>query len=230
MTANNRGIPLAALLLAFVLTPRADATLTKTATFDDKVSHAAGIVLGRVVSQESKWDAGHRWILTYTTFRIEKSFKGLDAQQEITIVTPGGQVGDVNQDTAGVPEFVRGSDHVLFVRNSEAGPTVLYFDQGAYDVARNGSERLIVPVESDAVQIDSQRGMAVPAETPRTIAEFERAVRVSERRNAFNRMEVIKRQQQAQQPSAGGTFARYKYLIALALLGAAIATWQLLRR
>ena len=230
MTTNNRAIALAVLLLAVLATPKAGATLTKAATFDEKVANSAAIVLGHVVKTEARWDDQHRWILTYTTFQIEKSYKGLDGQQEITIVTPGGRVGDVNQDTVGVPDFAAGSDNVLFVRNSSAGPTVLYFDQGAYNVAKNGSERVVQPVASDAVSIDTQRGIAVAAEEPRTLQEFEHAVRDSERRAIFNRMELIKRQQQMQQPSLSSTLARYKYLVMLALLGVAIASWQLIRR
>lgn len=229
MTTNNRAISLAVVLTALLVTPKAGATLTKAATFDEKVSNSAAIVLGHVVRQESKWDDQHRWILTYTTFRIEKSYKGLEGQQEITIVTPGGRVGDVNQDTVGVPDFAADSDKVLFVRNSSAGPTVLYFDQGAYDVAKSGSERVVEPVASDAVTIDTQRGIAVAAEEPRTLQQFEHAVRDSERRATFNRMEMIRRQQQAQ-ASLSGTLARYKYLVILALAGIAIATWQLIRR
>lgn len=230
MTTNNRAIALAVLLVAVLLSPRADATLTKAATFDEKVSNSAAIVLGHVVRKESRWDDQHRWILTYTTFRIEKSYKGLEGQQQITIVTPGGRVGDVNQDTSGVPDFAPDTDNVLFVRNSSAGPTVLYFDQGAYDVAKNGSNRVVQPVASDSVSIDTQRGIAVAAEEPRTLDEFERAVRESERRITFNRMEIIKRQQKMQQPSLTGTLARYKYLVIIALLGIAIASWQLIRR
>ena len=230
MTTNNRAISLAGLLLALVVMPRAGATLTKAATFDEKVSNSAAIVLGHVVRQESKWDDQHRWILTYTTLQIEKAFKGVPGQQEITIVTPGGRVGDVNQATVGVPDFAEGTDHVLFVRNSSVGPTVLYFDQGAYDVAKNGSERVVQPVASDAVQIDTQRGMAVAAEEPRTLPEFERAVQASERRAGVNRMEMIRRQQQALQPSLGATLSRYKYLVAIALLGIALASWQFIRR
>jgi hypothetical protein len=226
MTTNNRAIPLAGLLLALVVSPRLGATLTKAATFDEKVANSAAIVLGHVVKKDSKWDDQHRYILTYTTFKIEKSYKGLDGQQEITVVTPGGQVGDVLQDTSGVPDFVEGSDRVVFVRNSSAGPTVLYFDQGAYDVAKG----VVQPVASDAVLLDTQRGMAVAAEEPRTLQQFERAVQDSQRRATFNRMEMIRRQQQVQQPSIGATLARYKYLIVLALLGIAVATWQLLRR
>ncbi len=231
MTTNKRTIPLAAVLLALVAIPRAEATLTKAATFDEKVSNAAAIVLGHAVKKETKWDAQHRWILTYTTFQIEKAYKGLPGQQEITIVTPGGEVGGVHQETSGVPDFVEGADNVLFIRNSSAGPTVLYFDQGAYAVAKSGSQRVVQPVASDAVSIDMQRGMAVTPEEPRTLDQFEHAVRDSEHRTAFNRMEVIKRQQQAQQqPSVTSTVVRYKYLVLLALAGIAVATWHLLRR
>lgn len=230
MTTNNRAIALAVLLLAVLITPQAGATLTKAATFDEKVANSAAIVLGHVVRKEARWDDQHRWILTYTTFQIEKSYKGLDGQQEITIVTPGGRVGDVNQETIGVPEFAAGTDNVLFVRNSSAGPTVLYFDQGAYDVAKNGRDRVVQPVASDAVSIDTQRGLAVAAEQPRTLQEFEHAVRDSERRAIFNRMEMMRRQQQIQQPTLTSTLLRYKYLVMLALLGVAIATWQLIRR
>lgn len=232
MTSNNRSIALAALLAALVVTPRAEATLMQAATFDEKVSNAAAIVLGRVVKKESKWDAGHRWILTYTTFRIEKSFKGVPSQQEITVVTPGGDVGDIHQDSIGVPEFAPGSDNVVFIRNSEAGPTVLYFDQGAYDVAKSGNDRVVRPVATDAVQVDTQRGVAVASEEPRTVQEFEQAIRGAEKRVIFNRMELIKRQQQDAETakSFSATLLRYKWLVGLALLGAAVATWQLLRR
>jgi hypothetical protein len=230
MTTNNRAIALAGLLLALVVTPRAGATLMKAATFDEKVSNSAAIVLGHVVKKETRWDDQHRWILTYTTFQIEKAYKGVPGQQEITIVTPGGRVGTVIQDTSGVPDFAEGTDRVLFIRNSSAGPTVLYFDQGAYEVAKNGSERIIQPVASDAVTIDTQRGMAVAAEEPRTLQQFERAVQDSQRRAIVNRMEMIKRQQQVTQPSFSATLARYKYLIILALLGIAVASWHLLRR
>lgn len=231
MTTNKRAIPLAALVLALAAIPSAEATLTKAATFDDKVSNAAAIVLGHAVKKETRWDAEHRWILTYTTFQIEKAYKGLPGQNEITIVTPGGEVDGVHQETSGVPDFVKGADNVVFIRNSSAGPTVLYFDQGAYDVARSGGRRIVQPVATDAVSIDTQRGMAVTPEEPRTLDQFETAVRDSEHRTAFNRMEVMKGQKQArQEPPVTSTVSRYRYLILVALAGIAFATWHLLRR
>lgn len=230
MTTNKRAVSLAAaVVFALTMTPSAHATLTKSATFDDKVENAAAIILGHPVKQDARWDSQHRWILTYTTFHIEKSYKGLDGQQEITVVTPGGTVGDVHQETSGVPDFPRDKDAVVFIRNSSAGPTVLYFDQGAYDVVKDGHETLVTPFATDAVSIDTQRGMAVAAEAPRTLDQFASAVKDSERRTAFNRMELIKRQRHPQS-TIGATFAKYKYLVILALLGIAFATWQLIRR
>jgi hypothetical protein len=226
MTSNNRSIALGVLFAFALLAPRAEATLMKAATFDEKVENAAAIVYGTAVKKETRWDAARRWILTYTTFRIEKSYKGL-AAGEITIVTPGGQIGELHQETIGVPDFAVGSNKVLFIRNSSQGPTVLYFDQGAYEVDK---DRIVRPVASDAVTIDTQRGMAVSAEEPRTLQQFERDVRDSEQRRAIkNRMEMIKRQPQ-EPPSLWSAIVRNKYLIALAIAGVALATWQYLRR
>ena len=232
MAANNRWLSLAAVTLALAFLPRANATLMKAATFDDKVENAASIILGTVVKQESRWDDAHRWILTYTTFRIDKAIKGVSpALNEMTIVTPGGTVGDDHQDTIGVPTFATGSEHVLFIKNTKVGPTVLYFDLGAYDVETNDhGDRVIKPVSTDAVTIDTQRGMAVAPESPRTLDQFERDVRDSERRAVMNRMELVRKQQEAVTPSLWSLLARNKLIVLLALAGAAIATWQYMRR
>jgi len=232
MSSNNRLLPLAAVMLALAIVPRAEATLMRAATFDQKVENAASIILGTAVKKEARWDEAHRWILTYTTFRVEEAIKGgAPAQTEMTLVTHGGTVGDDHQETVGIPDFELGSEHVLFIKQTKLGPTVLYFDQGAYDVEKNDrGDRVIKPVASDAVEIDTQRGMAVTPESPRSLDDFERGVRESERRAVMNRMELIKKQREAAQPSLWSTFARNKFLVLLALAGAAIATWQFLRR
>jgi hypothetical protein len=230
MAAPNKS-SLAALLLAgtaVLAASPASATLTQSATFDEKVENAAAIVIGKCVKTEAKWDPSKRWILTYSTFKVEKSLKG-NAGAEVTVVTPGGNVGGIYQDTIGVPEFREGEESVVFVKNSSAGPTVLYFDQGAYEVKQADGERIVVPVESDAIRVDDQRGVAVPEEGPRSLRQFESAVRESQRRASFNRMEMIRKQQQPQ-PSFLQTVARYKYILLAAFLGLALATIHLLRR
>lgn len=229
MSAHLPRLPLIlALALAFVPVT-AEATIAKAMKFDDKVENAAAIVMGRVVAQRSEWDAARNWILTYSTFQIEKTLKGMPAQQ-ITIVTPGGQVGDIAQDVVGVPRFAEGEEHVVFVRNSQAGPTVLYLDQGAYRVEKNDrGDRIVTPLVSSAVLVDSQRGIAVAPERPRALSEFENTVRDSVRRREILRMKLLE-QQKREEASVWNQIKNNKTLVALALIGAILATWQLVRR
>jgi hypothetical protein len=226
MTALRNAVALAAALALLPIC--AEATVSRAISFDDKVTNAASIILGKCVRQESRWDDAQRWILTYSTFEVERAIKGLPARQ-ITIVTPGGSVGSIHQDTIGVPKFTVGDEHIVFVRNTAVGPSVLYFDQGAYAVAREGSERIVKPVVSAAVLVDSQRGMAVAPESPRTLREFEASVRDTVRRKEAMRMEMVEREKR-EQASLVNVLRRNKMLVLLALAGAVLATWQLVKR
>lgn len=231
MTPNNRILSIVATTALLAAAPAAHATLAVAAPFDQKVENAATIVLGKCVKTESRMDPTGRWILTYSTFQVEKSIKG-EAGTQVTVVTPGGQIGTTRQETIGIPQFHEGDENVLFVKNSEAGPTVLYFDQGAYDVTIDShGDKIIAPVPSTLVKIDTQRGVAVPSELPRSLnafqADVQEAMFNARRRHIENEMIAAKRHQQA---SLGSVLSRYKFVIAAALLGAAFATWQLLRR
>ena len=232
MTANNRILGLAATAALLASAPAAHATLAVAAPFEQKVDQAASIIVGKCVKTESRQDPSGRWILTYSTFQVEKSMKGALPGTEITVVTPGGRVGSTKQDTIGIPEFREGDENVLFIKNSESGPTVLYFDQGAYDVTTNDrGDKLVAPVQSTLVKIDTQRGMAVPDELPRTLDDFAKNVddtmAVAHRHHMEYDMLQARRHSQT---SIASVLLRYKYLIAIAVLGAALATWQLLRR
>lgn len=232
MTANNRwSVPLF-LASALVIAPvAAEATISRAVSFDEKVERATAIVVGTCVRQESRWDDTHRWILTYSTFEVEKLLKGSMPLRELTIVTPGGEVGGLHQDTIGVPDFQKGDERVLFVKNTDAGPTVLFFDQGAYAVEKDGrGDRIVTPVASEAVYVDTQRGGSlVRSEGARSLRDFEGAVRESNRRREAIRMEMVEKKQQ-EQASIGNVLKRNAGLVALALIGALLATWQLMKR
>jgi hypothetical protein len=228
MATNNQRTALAfAAVLA--LTPiTAEATISRAVKFDEKVDRAASIIVGRLVSQESNWDANRQRILTYSKFQVEKTLKG-SAAKEITIVTPGGTVGDIAQDYVGVPRFRTGDENVVFVRNTTLGPTVLYFDQGAYRVDKDGEERIVTPLVSSAVLVDVQNGMAVTPESPRLLRDFEGSVRESINRRETNRMRMIE-QKKREEATLWSQVKRNKVLVIVALLGALLATWQLVKR
>ena len=228
MTANNPRVPLALAALLCLLPLTAEATLSEAKSFDEKVENAASIVVGRCVAKESRWDDARRWILTYNKFEVEKAIKGFPVR-ELTVVTPGGTVGSIQQDAVGVPKFEIGDERVLFVRNTQAGPTVLYFEQGAYRLVREGNERLVVPTVSSAVLIDAQAGKAVLPEEPRTLREFEGRVRQSIAKREAIRMDMVEKQKK-EQASILRTLQRNKALVFLALIGAIVATWQLVKR
>lgn len=228
MTANNPRLSLALAALLCLLPLSAEATLSEAKSFDEKVENAASIVVGRCVAKESRWDDARRWILTYNKFQVEKALKGFPVQ-ELTIVTPGGVVGDVQQDAVGIPRFEIGDERVLFVRNTQAGPTVLYFEQGAYQLVRQGSERLVLPTVSSAVLIDTQAGKAVLPEQARTLREFEGLVRQTIQRREAIKMEMIEKRKK-QEASIVRVLQRNLALVILALVGAVLATWQLVKR
>jgi hypothetical protein len=230
MTPNNRFAALA--LATFLAVPAAHAAIAVAASFDDKVDNAAAIILGRCIRTESKMDPSGKWIVTYSTFAVEKSFKG-GAAGEVTIVTPGGKVGSLNQSTVGVPDFREGDEHVLFVKNTKAGPTVLYFDQGTYDVRTDAhGERVIAQAPTNLVVMDTQRGMAVtPSDEPRTVRQFETAVRESLRTALDRKQKMAATPAVEPRPSTfADSFGKNKLLIALALAGLALAGWQLFKR
>ena len=221
-------VPLMTLLL-LLFPVRAGATIARAVTFDEKVENAASIVLGKCIRQETRWDDAKKWILTYSTFQVEKAYKGGSTGQ-ITIVTPGGRVDDVAQEVIGMPRFQEGEDHVLFVRNSQVGPTVLYLEQGAYRVeAGERGERRVQPLVSNAVLVDSQRGVAVAPERPRSLREFETTVTQTVARGRQQQMELAARKKQ-EESSLWNQLRRNSPLVLLALVGAALATWQLMKR
>lgn len=229
MTPNNRLAALALATLLFV--PAAHAAIAAAASFDEKVDNAAAIILGRCIRTESRMDPTGRWIVTYSTFAVEKSLKG-GAVGELTIVTPGGTVGSLHQSTVGVPAFREGDEHVVFVKNTSIGPTVLYFDQGTYDVRTDGhGERVVAPVPTNLVTIDTQRGMAVANDEPRTLRQFESAVRESMRTAGERRQKMAATPPLKPRPATFmQNLGKNKLLIAIALVGIALAAWQLRRR
>jgi len=208
----------------------AHATIQRAVAFDDKVDQAVAIVLGKVVRTHSQWDPSHRWILTYSTFAVEQTMKGT-APPEVTVVTPGGTVGDVVQSTIGIRPFHEGDENVIFVKNTTAGPTVLYFDQGAYDVTDDHGEKMVAPVATDAVKVDTQRGAVVEPEHTRTLRDFARDVHDSMERTRANKMALVRDQQRQkqQQASLTETLSKYKLLVALALIGTLLATSHFFR-
>src|SRR5262245_59107706 len=68
------------------------ATTVQHLSFDDLISKADMIVVGRVVDSQPSWTKDGKLILTQTTLQVQEPLKGTPAKT-ITVTTIGGQIG-----------------------------------------------------------------------------------------------------------------------------------------
>jgi hypothetical protein len=116
---------------------------------------------------------------------------------------------------------------------TKAGPTVLYFDQGTYDVHTERGQKIITPASSKLMKVDATGKAVTEGEPPRALDSFEHAVQDSARAIAdrHQKMDALSpRRQHQQEASIWSILQRNSLLVGLALAGLGIATWQLMRR
>ncbi len=218
--------------MALLTGAAAQATVARAVPFDEKVDAADAIVLGKVVSTESAWDPTGRWIVTRSTLRVEKALKGHPASQ-LTLVTPGGSVDGVRQETIGIPSFRAGDEHVVFVRSTAAGPTVAFFDQGLFDVTRDArGNATVAPASSDLLLIDTSGTRAAASTAPgaESLSSLERRIETSIRTSEQRRVEMAAGA--AVEPGGGSALSRFasehRGILALASLALVLALGALL--
>lgn len=209
--SNRRPAPALPLLalLALAALP-AHGTIARAVSFEEKVDAADAIVLGRIVATESAWDPSHRWIVTRSTLQVETALKGTPAPQ-LTLVTPGGSIDGVRQETVGVPSFAPGDEHVVFVRSTNAGPTVAFFDQGLFDVTRDARGTVLVqPASSELLLVDpsgAKWATAAEASGPETLDAFKRRIDEAVRVNQQRRLDMAAGA--AVEPASGTALGRF---------------------
>jgi hypothetical protein len=110
-------IPLFFLLAAIVQGPADVASLTAAS---DAVVHA------QVLRSTSAWGAGGGQIFTTVVLRPLETWKG-DVTDDLSVLVPGGAVGDLDQVVQGAAVFREGEEVVVFLRQRAPG---------VYDVER----------------------------------------------------------------------------------------------
>ena len=93
------------------------ASLLRAMNLAELTVAADRIVVGSVVSVGSAWDLHHRRIISTIEVAIEETWKGgQTGNQRLTIVQPGGSVGDIEMSVGGMPSFSVGEKSLLFLR------------------------------------------------------------------------------------------------------------------
>jgi hypothetical protein len=112
------------------------------------VTRADHVAVVDVMSVKSDWDARHEQILSTIDLMVVESWKGGDAPAtHLTIVQPGGTVGDLTQTVHGMTRFVPGERAVVFLAGRPDRSSVVGMAQGKRLVRRDSvSGKLFVHV------------------------------------------------------------------------------------
>ncbi len=140
------------------------------------------VVRGKVVRTESRWSSDRMRIYTEIELEVSESLKGAPAKR-ITLVQPGGVVGDIGQTVSGLASFSPGEDVVVFLRKKGPRFAVNGLGQGKYAVrpGKDGKTPLAVPQDlGDAELLDPNTQQKVSSGRPTlALSELRRQVKAA---------------------------------------------------
>lgn len=158
-------IAVAAALVSLGASP-AGASLVLAMDVGDLTQHADHITVADVVAVRSAWDDKHQKIYTTVDLNVVESWKGgaLPASR-MTIVQPGGTVGDVTMVVFGLSRFVPGERALLFLRGTPVRAGVVGMAQGKRPLRRDGTTGRWIVDGPDRSGVE----LMSPPTAPRTI-------------------------------------------------------------
>jgi hypothetical protein len=94
------------------------------------------VVRGKVVSVAPRWTKDHGRIITDTEVDVTEAWKGAPSKR-ITVMQPGGEIGEVGQRVEGVATFKPGEEVVVFLEARGDRFTMAGMAQGRFVVERS---------------------------------------------------------------------------------------------
>ena len=77
------------------------------------------VAIGTVAGMNCEWSSDKTRIVTRVTIAVREFLKGGVGEQELTIVTPGGEIGDVGELYCGAARFHMEEEVVVFAKKGE---------------------------------------------------------------------------------------------------------------
>src|SRR5262245_35800514 len=122
------------LLVPWVLGAAAGGTTLRPMDLPEMVRAADRVVHARATHVDVHWDAGHRKILTDTTFEVIEVAKGAGPSR-LTVTTLGGRIDPIEMTVDGTPAFQVGEEVVLMTTPRPDGrKSIVGFSQGAFRI------------------------------------------------------------------------------------------------
>jgi hypothetical protein len=82
----------------------------------DLTNQAEVVAVGKVTAMKSEWNANRTRICTRVTIAVNEYLKGGSTGQQLTILTPGGEIGEVGEIYSGAAQFNQEEEVVVFVK------------------------------------------------------------------------------------------------------------------
>jgi len=113
---------LATLLIAAiaVMLPLSGEAQVKQMSAEELTMESTSILYGKCTNMESAWTGDGEMILTTVTVVPEYYLKG-NLGNEVTIIVPGGQVGDILYEVSEMPAFQKGEEVFAFIWKHPSG-------------------------------------------------------------------------------------------------------------
>lgn len=135
-------IVLLSLIIIFTCAEDANALMLKM-SFEELSSNSESIIIGKVKNIDSYWNEERTNIYTEVTVSIEDDIKGVNKQDEITIITPGGEVDGITQYVSDSPTFKLGEEAVLFLNElSSQNLSPQQIQPGTYQVTGSSQGKI----------------------------------------------------------------------------------------
>ncbi len=147
-----------ALFLAVVLgsffAGRAGLAVIIPQTVNQLADNSTHILRAKVESKAAHWNETHNYIFTYVTLQVKEQYKGkLTLPSMITVVVPGGAVGDTGLTVEHAASFSVGEDVVVFLSKRGLVFDVTSWELGKYTVVNGLVKEKKLPLADFAAAI-----------------------------------------------------------------------------
>ena len=107
------------------------ASLVMALDLKELVGRSDHIVVSDVVSIQAAWDAKHEHIMSTIQLNVVEAWKGpAKPATRLTVVQPGGTVGDITMVVFGLSQFKPGERSLIFLRGKMEAASVVGMAQG----------------------------------------------------------------------------------------------------
>ncbi|VVB91566.1 Uncharacterised protein [uncultured archaeon] len=141
---------------------------------EDLTKEADIILIGNIVDVQSKWGIQRDKIYTYSTVSVEKYIKGGTGEENLTIISEGGRVGELFIWVEDTPTFLKDQTVLVFLKKSGKEYSVVGLSQGEYTLkngvltGQNGGEEIklkdflsqiesVVPQQESSMQTKTRK-------------------------------------------------------------------------